>query len=160
MEYEKLIEEIASAIVADVFHNRHLQAPATRLVLVREDDVGDMKQNLGGMCKDALHRTVSDRLATALAAATKREALGKKDTQTAFAWVVEHAESEQSRPRYYDGIGWSDPGDNEAAIRFAREKDARFFANKLDWPNVHRVCEHGWDEQIAAALSPAKPTEE
>ena len=103
---------------------------------------------------------LANELATALAAATAREALGKKETQIVFAWVVEHAESEQSRPRYYDGIGWSDPGDNEAAIRFAREKDARFFANKLDWPNVHRVCEHGWDEQIAAALSPAKPTEE
>lgn len=98
-----------------------------------------------------------DSLITALEAATKE--LEKKETQIVFAWVVEHAESEQSRPRYFDGIGWSDPGDNEAAIRFAREKDARFFANKLDWPNVHRVCEHGWDEQIAAALSPAKSTE-
>lgn len=116
--------------------------------LLQYADEMQKDESLNGM-----QRGIVRQLATALAAATAREALGKKDTQTAFAWVVEHAESEQSRPRYYDGIGWSDPGDNEAAIRFAREKDARFFANKLDWPNVHRVCEHGWDEQIAAALA-------
>jgi hypothetical protein len=61
-----------------------------------------------------------------------------------FAWVIEHSESEPSRPRYFDGCGWTDPSDHLSAIRYARQEDAERMNKMLDPPNLHRVREHGW----------------
>jgi hypothetical protein len=71
-----------------------------------------------------------------------------------FAWVIEHAESEPGKPRYFTGhrhpaMQWSDPGDHAEACRFAREQDADRIAAFAGFyaPNpTHRVCEHGWEE--------------
>lgn len=76
-----------------------------------------------------------------------------------FAWVIEHRDSEPSRPRYFTGrrhsaAMWSDPGDHSAACRFSRKQDAENIAGFAGFyePNVtHRICEHGWDEPLAPA---------
>lgn len=61
-----------------------------------------------------------------------------------FGWVIEHADSEPSMPRYFTGDYWSEPGDSLNAIRFSRELDASRYMQMMDPPQVHRVAEHGW----------------
>jgi hypothetical protein len=68
-----------------------------------------------------------------------------------FAWVIENEESEGSRPEYFTGrlaraLWWSNPGDHQEALRFARKQDAERLAKSLDGARNHRICEHGWDE--------------
>ena len=77
-------------------------------------------------------------------------------------WVIEHGESETSRPRYWAGMmcGAAPKGttikaiislwsfDNLKAIRFARRADALAIRENIEWADpdgkTHRVCEHGW----------------
>jgi hypothetical protein len=73
---------------------------------------------------------------------------------TLFAWVIEHVDSDGTRPRYFVGNGWSQPGDDDDAIRYARQKDAERINKLLDTPPRHRVREHGWD---ADPRPPADP---
>lgn len=73
-----------------------------------------------------------------------------------FAWLIEHCDSESSRPRYFTGrvhpeffwqddpLMWSLPGDHADALRFARREDAERLAQWLDPVLKHRVVEHGW----------------
>lgn len=77
------------------------------------------------------------------------------------AWVLEHADSPTSRPRYW-AAGQIDPlrssawtENHMAAIRFAREDDAQAVANRLMVKAgvAVRVCEHTWTD--ATALSPS-----
>ncbi len=61
-------------------------------------------------------------------------------------WVIEHADSEVSRPMYWAGHNrWSD--DHAAAVRFARQEDATAVA-KCETPansgQPHRACLHQW----------------
>lgn len=67
------------------------------------------------------------------------------ESKVEFGWVIEHKDSEPSTPRYFDGIGWSDPGDNASALRYARNVDALKIAALLDPPIIHRIAEHGWE---------------
>jgi hypothetical protein len=77
-----------------------------------------------------------------------------------FAWVIEHADSEPGRPRYFTGkrhlaMQWSNPGDHAEACRFARREDAERIASFAGFypPNpTHRVCEHGWEEHTDGAM--------
>ena len=68
---------------------------------------------------------------------------------TQFGWVIEHKDSPVETPQYWSGevnpFSWT--ANSYDAIRFARELDARRFANKcFDRENSnHRFCEHGWD---------------
>lgn len=61
---------------------------------------------------------------------------------TEFAWVVEHAESEPSRPLYWIGGSLWSP-DSLAAVRLSRKEDAEHVC--LFLPRIgHRIAEHGW----------------
>lgn len=79
--------------------------------------------------------------------------MAAREPKTVYAWVIEKADSEPSRPVYYTGhtmpCEWSRPGDHAAALRLARREDAEIIANGLMNYNrllAHRVKEHGWDE--------------
>ena len=66
---------------------------------------------------------------------------------TETGWVIEHAESQTSRPIYWAGWGWSI--DHMAAIRCARKIDAERLRMSIDdfmGADRHRVAEHGWDD--------------
>jgi hypothetical protein len=87
--------------------------------------------------------------------------------ETAFAWCIEHADSEPSRPRYFTGkrhpaMQWSDPGDHAEALRMARKEDAERVASFAGFyePNpTHRICEHGWMGRAPSAPAPKAAAE-
>ncbi|MBI1213636.1 MAG: hypothetical protein GC190_19430 [Alphaproteobacteria bacterium] len=65
--------------------------------------------------------------------------------QPEYGWLIEHGQSEPSRPRYWGGVhGWT--YDNLKAVRFAREIDAQSQAEAMDdgAPDNYRIKEHGW----------------
>lgn len=67
---------------------------------------------------------------------------------TAFAWVIEDAESQPCAPRYYTLCPgklqfWSEH--NEDALRFARKEDAENYVLHFVQHDGARVAEHGWD---------------
>lgn len=70
---------------------------------------------------------------------------------TEYAWVIEHAHSEASRPCYWTGGYWTER--HEEACRYCRREDAertltgirRFEAMEGLERMPHRVAEHGWD---------------
>ena len=78
---------------------------------------------------------------------------GKNGTNSMeFAWVIERDTSAPSAPEYFTGrlhpaLWWSNPGEHEDALRFARKQDAEKFTLSLDCARQHRVCEHGWDDK-------------
>lgn len=124
------------------------------------NNMDEARDHLYWACNElaiALHKDDKpawDRRAEILAFLSKTD-LEEAPSNSGFecGWLVEHADSDQSMPRYFDGVGWTDSGDNAEALRFAREKDALLLADKLDWPNKHRVNHHMWDVALPASTS-------
>jgi hypothetical protein len=71
-----------------------------------------------------------------------------------FAWLIEHRNSEISRPQYWAGSGWT--YDDQQAVRFARKVDAERVAAGFDEDDPlpseapHRICEHAWPAPATA----------
>jgi hypothetical protein len=102
-----------------------------------------------GVCGKTLPLSTKERLREY--AKNDVDSKGEARAAMVFAWVIEKATSEPSRPEYFTGkstlaLQWSDPGDHAEACRFSRQQDAQRFADGA-WPgHKHRVCEHGWEE--------------
>lgn len=65
-----------------------------------------------------------------------------KAGQEETGWVIEHWDSEPSRPKYFAGKEWS--YDNLKAIRFAREQDALAMSHYMFPGDPNRIADHMW----------------
>lgn len=91
-------------------------------------------------------RTAGDSIEEALAENAANE-VGTVEV----GWVIEHADSDASAPKYFCGVwgaiysgGWWD-GDHDGAVRFCRRQDAVRTAQALfGIDHDHRICEHQW----------------
>lgn len=63
--------------------------------------------------------------------------LGEQD-----GWVIEHFNSPESAPSYWDGVSWS--ANHLRAIRFLRSIDATRVRNETLMDERHRIAEHIW----------------
>lgn len=78
--------------------------------------------------------------------------IAKQMSHEQWGWVIEHRDSDVSCPSYFDGCAWTKSGDNDKAIRYARQEDADRMNKMLDPPYLHRVREHGWYGRVAKAV--------